>query len=185
MKGLVFREFIDLVEAKFGDDIVDEIIEAADLPSGGAYTAVGTYPHREMVSLVVELSRAVELPVDTLLDVFGHYLATDVFANKYASFFTEAGTTIEMLKKVEDHIHIEVMKLYPDAELPSFVFVASEDNRHEFRYESSRDMAPLADGLIKGTAAVFEETIEVEYESHVNDGAKFTRFFVTTPADGT
>ena len=34
MKGLVFREFIDLVEAKFGDDIVDEIIEAADLPSG-------------------------------------------------------------------------------------------------------------------------------------------------------
>ena len=46
-------------------------------------------------------------------------------------------------------------------------------------------MAPLADGLIKGTAAVFEETIEVEYESHVNDGAKFTRFFVTTPADGT
>jgi hypothetical protein len=60
MKGLVFREFIDLVETKFGDDIVDEIIEAADLPSGGAYPAVGTYPHSEMVSLVVELSRAVE-----------------------------------------------------------------------------------------------------------------------------
>lgn len=183
MKGLVFREFIDLVETKFGDDVADEIIEAADLPSGGAYTSVGTYPHSEMVALVVELSKVTELSVDTLLEVFGHYLATEVFAKNYAGFFAETGTTIEMLKEVEGHIHIEVMKLYPDAELPSFIFVASKDNRHEFRYESSREMAALADGLIKGTAAVFKETVEVEYKPCVEGDTRFTRFFVTLVSD--
>ena len=47
MKGMVFTELLDMVEDKFGIDMVDSIIEDADLPvSKGVYTAVGTYPRR-------------------------------------------------------------------------------------------------------------------------------------------
>ena len=53
MKGIVFSEFMDLVEEKFGWETIDELIESTNLPSGGSYTAVGTYPHSEIVSLVV------------------------------------------------------------------------------------------------------------------------------------
>ena len=42
MKGIVFTEFLEMVEAQFGLDTVDAIIENSDLPSRGAYTAVGT-----------------------------------------------------------------------------------------------------------------------------------------------
>lgn len=51
MKGMVFTEFLDFVAARFGDDMVDDIVEASPLESGGAYTAVGTYSHGEMVAL--------------------------------------------------------------------------------------------------------------------------------------
>ena len=52
MKGVVFTEFVEMVEARFGLPMLDRIIEAAQLPSGGAYSAVGTYDHGEMVQLV-------------------------------------------------------------------------------------------------------------------------------------
>ena len=56
MKGIVFKEFIDMVEATFGEEMLDTVIENSDLPSGGVYTSVGTYPHTELVAMVVTLS---------------------------------------------------------------------------------------------------------------------------------
>jgi hypothetical protein len=49
MKGMVFTEFLEMVEAKFSADMVDDIISDSDLPNGGAYTSVGTYDHSELV----------------------------------------------------------------------------------------------------------------------------------------
>ena len=56
MKGIVFTEFLELVEEKFGIEMVDEIITASNLESGGAYTAVGTYKFVEMINLLTALS---------------------------------------------------------------------------------------------------------------------------------
>ena len=52
MKGIVFTEFLDLVEDKFGLEMVDKIIQSSDLESGGIYTSVGTYKFSEMLQLV-------------------------------------------------------------------------------------------------------------------------------------
>jgi hypothetical protein len=35
MKGIVFAEFLELVEEKFGLEVVDRILQASTLPSGG------------------------------------------------------------------------------------------------------------------------------------------------------
>ena len=65
MKGIVFTEFMDMVE---------DIIEKSLLPNDGAYTAVGTYNHEEIVRMIANLSQVVDIPVTTLLEVFGKYL---------------------------------------------------------------------------------------------------------------
>lgn len=49
MKGIVFVEFLEMVESTFSAEMADDIIDACDLSSGGAYTSVGTYPHSEIV----------------------------------------------------------------------------------------------------------------------------------------
>jgi len=41
MKGIVFGEFMEMVEATFGDETVDMMVEQNNLASGGVYTAVG------------------------------------------------------------------------------------------------------------------------------------------------
>ena len=39
MKGIIFTEFLDMVEKKFSIETVDHIIEVSNLSSGGSYTA--------------------------------------------------------------------------------------------------------------------------------------------------
>lgn len=49
MKGIVFMGFLDMVEEKFGYDIVDEIILEGNFFLGGFYIFVGIYFYGEMV----------------------------------------------------------------------------------------------------------------------------------------
>ena len=79
MKGIVFREFISLVETQFSLETADHIIAASHLSSDGAYTTVGTYPHQEMVELVTHLSEATKISVKDLLHHFGRHHFFSVF----------------------------------------------------------------------------------------------------------
>jgi hypothetical protein len=78
MKGIVFTEFLDLVETKFGLEMVDTILNESELPSNGVYTAVGTYSFTEMVSLLTNLSKETGLVIDDLLLVYGEHFFTVV-----------------------------------------------------------------------------------------------------------
>ena len=55
MKGIIFTEFLDMVEAQFGLAVVDEIITNSHTVNNGVYTSVGTYDFNEMVALLVVL----------------------------------------------------------------------------------------------------------------------------------
>jgi hypothetical protein len=163
MKGIVFREFLDMVEDRFGMDLVDRIIEEADLPSGGAYTTVATYDHHEIIRLVDRLHRATGMPIPDLLRTFGHYLFGR-FYGLYPAFFAGVDSAFTMLEQVESIIHVEVRKLYPDAELPSFDTSRPDPDRLVMLYRSQRPFADVAEGLIRGCIDHFGEDIEVRRE---------------------
>lgn len=159
MKGLVFTEFFDMVESVFDADMVDTLIDNTNPPSQGAYTAVGSYDFQELSNMVVELSRLTGSKIEDLLLAFGKHLGAQ-FASKYTHFFTEAGGTIELLKQIDAHIHVEVRKLYPDAELPGFDFEEKGDT-FELHYFSTRPLADLALGLIMQTSAHYNENYKI------------------------
>ena len=154
MKGIVFTEFLEMVEEKFSDDMVDDIIDDADLASGGVYTSVGTYPHSEMVSLVVALSQHSGIEVPVLVKTFGQHLFGR-FSVLYPRFFPEGQGAFSFLESIENHIHVEVKKLYPDAQLPTFDTRREGDNTLIMLYQSKHPFATLAEGLIEGCLAHF------------------------------
>ncbi|WNJ20687.1 heme NO-binding domain-containing protein [Pontibacter sp. G13] len=175
MKGIVFTEFFDMVEDTFGFDMADDLVNECDLPSGGIYTAVGTYDHMEMVSLVSRLSEKSEVPLPTLLNAFGKHLMK-TFSSRYGTFFEESDSVFDFLSKIEDYIHVEVAKLYPDAELPRFDIQFNGPDILEMVYHSSRGMADLAEGLIEGSIAHFGEEIHIHREdfNEARTHSKFT-----------
>lgn len=175
MKGIVFTEFLAFVADLWGEDMVDDIIEVSALPSGGAYTSVGTYDHSEMVSLLIAVSKRAECSPDDLLQRFGFHLA-DRFALLFPAFFIRSPDFFTFLASIDDYIHVEVQKLYPDAELPSFEVMQTEGSEMTMRYRSSRKMEAFAEGLILGCARHFERKIIIQ-RSEDDDGS--TIFTVT------
>ncbi|MFO0629458.1 MAG: heme NO-binding domain-containing protein [Polyangiales bacterium] len=181
MKGVVFTEFLELVDARFGADMTESLVDGCELPSGGAYTAVGTYDHHEILTLVTALSARTGAPVAALVKAFGHHLA-GAFAKRYGAFFARAGGTFPMLRSVDEHIHVEVRKLYPDAELPRFDVEHHDDTRMVLVYRSSRPFADLAEGLIEATAAHFGDTITLQRSEIETSEGTAVRFEITREA---
>lgn len=162
MKGIVFTEFLDFVEEVASYDVVDEMIERADPPSGGVYTAIGKYDFAEMAALVGALSEILETPAPELIQSFGRHLFGR-FAVLYPNFFTAEMDAFSFLESIEGTIHVEVKKLYPDAELPRLDAVRNDDDTLTIQYESCRPLGTLCIGLIEGCAAHFGEELEIDH----------------------
>lgn len=181
MLGMVFTEFIEMVEDRFTAAVADAVIEGAKLPHGGAYTSVGYYPHEEMVALVVGLSERTGVAVPDLISVFGQHLLGR-FSQSYPHMFAQKATLFDFLESIDGEIHREVRKLYPDAQLPRFTVVKRTAGALSLAYESPRGMESLAEGLIKGAASHFAEPITIRYSPQPYQGRTVSMFEICKTA---
>lgn len=171
MKGIVFTEFLEMVEQTFGLETVDTIIEEADIPSQGAYTLVGTYDFNEMIQLVGALSEKTKIPVGELLFTFGHYLF-DSLVKIHPDVISAYSNPLGLLYSIEDHIHVQVKKLYPDAELPTFKVLEKTEDKMELVYASSRGLYQLAHGLMTKTFMHFGTHAKISCKLLKEDGTE-------------
>jgi hypothetical protein len=177
MKGVVFTEFLDMVEQAHGMEMVDAIIDDARPASGGAYTAVGTYDHHELIAMVHALSARTGAPTPVLIRQYGRHLFAR-FVKSFPQFFRNVHDAFDFLSRVDDHIHVEVRKLHPDAELPRFTVAGRSDEEMELLYRSSRPFADLAHGLIDGCLEHFRTRAEVRREDRVAGAEGGVRFSI-------
>jgi len=175
MKGIVFAEFLELVEDKFGFEMADDIIDKCDLPSDGAYTQVGKYDHQELIDLVSALSEETKISVEDLVKTFGQHLLFK-FTKSYPQYFDGVKTSFEFFDTIENKVHVEVKKLYPDAELPTFTPEIISDNEMKMTYRSKRPFSALAYGMMMGSAEFFNENIDIQMEDLSKEGNSHVEF---------
>lgn len=171
MKGIVFTEFLELVEDKFGIEMVDTIISQSTLESEGIYTAIGTYNFSEMLQLLQNLSKNTNISIDDLLLVYAEHFFS-VIETSYPGLLATYKDPIEMLSSIENHIHVEVKKIYPDAELPTFVVESKTENSLVMIYKSSRAMHHFGLGLMNKTFEHFNATADIVLEKIKEDGTE-------------
>lgn len=175
MKGIVFTEFLDLVDQTFSPDITEEMIIKAAPKSGGVYTATSTYDHQELIDMVVILSGMSKLSVRDLVKSFGQHLFR-VFSDSFPVKVNPKQELFEFLESVENYIHVEVRKLYPDAALPTITCTRQQDDVMDLQYASKCPFADLAEGLIEESASHFKTSISLRRidDGKANDAATFT-----------
>ncbi|THD67604.1 hypothetical protein E7Z59_08050 [Robertkochia marina] len=178
MKGIVFTEFLEMVENEFGLEVLDSIIENSELPSEGVYTSVGTYDFMEMQNLIVNLSKETGLEVDALLHAYGRYFF-DVLTSHHQDIFDLYSSPLDMLASIENHIHVHVRKIYPGAELPTFQIIDLQKNYLEMIYYSDRSMYMFAKGLMERTFEHYHSGYQIDLEKLAPDGSK-VRFKIVT-----
>lgn len=177
MKGIIFREFLEMVEQNHGYKTVDHIISNSTLESKGIYTSVGTYPHTELFELAASLSKSEGVDLTELFRAFG-VKAFETFTKAYKNMFTGYTDAFDFLTDVEGNIHVEVLKLYPEAELPTFTIEKHTEKELILIYQSSRKMAPFAEGLMEGCFKHFGTSAEIQTTPVSEDKTK-VRFRIT------
>lgn len=160
MKGVVFVELLTMAEEAFGESVVDDVLDKADLEHGGSYTTVGNYPCEELIKIVEAFSEHSGLSEEALQRKFGHWMM-GFFSTHYQGFFEDKTTSFEMLEAVDQEIHVEVLKLYPDAELPKFDTQRTGDGQLEMVYSSPRPLVSFCHGLIEACVENFNEKAEI------------------------
>ena len=175
MKGIVFTELLDMVESLFGTNMVDDTLDQCELESGGAYTTVGTYDHKEILQILGALSEQTGLPVSDLVYKYGYHLFFR-FNEIMPDFFKEPQSAFDFLESVHDYIHVEVKKLYPDAKLPNFETTRNGNTTLTMVYKSRCPFADLAEGLINGCVDFYKETINITSADN-NKKGEYSRIF--------
>ena len=175
MLGVVFTEFVDMVEAAFSEEVADQLLENPKLSTQGVYTSVGQYTHLDIIHMVVQLSEITGVEVDTLVQTFGKHLFSR-FVVRYPSFFETIDDPLDFLEGIETHIHTQVRSLYPQAQLPTFGEERVSPDHLILWYTSTRPFSQLALGLIQGASEHFGVPLEVKMEQLEAEVGHKTRF---------
>ena len=130
------------------------MLETTELPSGGIYTAVGTYDHQELIAMVIRLSQITEIPLPDLLQTYGQNLFGKLMET-LPQIIPKNQDCFQFIKAIDSYIHVEVEKLYPDAELPRLRCDEVGHDKLLLHYSSCRPFAKVAEGLLLGCADYF------------------------------
>ena len=175
MKGVVFVELLSMAETLLGEDTVDDILENSNLASGGAYSSVGNYPCSELMTLVGAFSQSSGQPAAVLQAAFGNWIFGK-FSESYTTFFEGKTDAFSMLEVIESEVHVEVRKIYPEAELPSFHTQRIKPDLLEMIYASERPLIDFCQGMIEACLAHFGQKAIITKE-HITTSACFAARF--------
>lgn len=180
MKGVVFTEFIEMIEDLMGLEFTNKVIDDARLANEGAYTAIGTYPHQDMFKLLESLSKHAQNPQGKILKGYGECL----FHRLSKSFQKELSahpSAFSFLLQFGELIKMETLKLHPEADMPVFKTQLLGPDSMEFLYTSPRKLGDLVEGLILGCIGYYNENIRIVREDLPTEGSSI-RFFLQKEA---
>jgi len=139
---------------------------------------VGVYDHRELLALVTALSKKMQISVEDLVHAFGEHLINR-FTEKFPQYFSAVNNCFDFLDTVDSTVHVEVKKLYPEAELPVFETLNKNQDSMQLLYSSSRPFSALAYGMMMGAAGVFNENISIKTEDFSGENGEKVKFTLT------
>jgi hypothetical protein len=138
-----------------------------------------------MVTLATNLSNLTGTALPDLLREFGRHLFKR-FLISFPAFFEGITSSWEFLPKVQSYVHMEVLKLHPDAELPVFTCTIADPETLVMTYQSRRNLPDPAEGLILACVEYFDEPLTATREAGSGEPPE-TRFILTPqrkPAHG-
>lgn len=161
--------------------LLDELLDwlPAVLPPGGPEVA---RPHRppadDQAIWEAASTAAVALGIspEQMLRRFGRHLFPRL-ARRFPAFFVDTDDAIAFVARLETHVLGEVRTLFPATPLPAVTVVSARPGPAiELRYDGPAALAALAEGLVLGCVAYFEDTVRVARILHDGPGTDAVRF---------
>ncbi|WP_270728202.1 heme NO-binding domain-containing protein [Shimia sp. Alg240-R146] len=177
MKGVVFVELIRMAESVMGEEAVDDILDKVNLESDGAFSSVGNYPCSELMTLVGAFGAHLNAPVEALQVQFGEWMF-ERFVEGYPAFFVGKHDGFDMLDSIENEVHVEVRKLYPEVELPTFATERPAEQQLKMVYSSERPLQHFCRGMVEACMTHFGHDFTVDMQEASENGRFRAEFLV-------
>lgn len=167
MKGVVFNLLNDMVEVTYGLAAWDALLSKTGLD--GIYVATESYPDTQLYALVGAASEMTSIDASDLIRAFGRHMIPN-FVQQYPVFFGAGMRLKDFLLTIDQVVHVEVRKLFPDAGLPEFRYSDAAPDELVMLYRSPRRLCRLAEGLIDGAATHFGEQYSLDHSVCMHAG---------------
>jgi len=154
MKGVIFNLLERFIVDGWGDHVYDEILAGCPLHTQGAFVGPATYPDADLFAIVGKTCERLGLPPATALHAFGRYLAPRL-AERVPGLVAAHAHPKTFLQTIDDVIHVEVRKLFKDAQPPRVTWTDPGPDQLVLHYSSTRPLCGLVGGLIEGTGLMF------------------------------
>lgn len=175
MKGIVFNILEDFICQNWGDEKYEEILALCPLKTKEPFVGPGSYPDSDLTLIAAKAAEVLGVPLNQALRSFGEF-AFMKFSLKFPQFTRDAQSARDFLLTVDSVIHVEVKKLYPDAETPRFSYQDLSENQLIIVYQSRRKLCALMEGLINGVAEHYKTRIDHRQRKCVCDGDSVCEF---------
>lgn len=162
MMGLVFNIAQDVVEATFGPDVWDAVIETAGVD--GAYTMLAAYPDDEFESLVRAAGGVIGISQTDVLVMVGRR-GFGALLERHADALAGRPDWRTLLAGLDGEIHRDARKVYPEGELPRLDLRPAPDGAVAVVYRSRRRWCDLAEGLVLGVGDWYDVSLETRHVS--------------------
>lgn len=168
MKGLVFELLKKRIVADHGIKAWGTILDQAGLEGG--YQTQENYPHQELLTLLEAAKPYTRRTGRDAQRWFGRR-AFHQLAGEFYHLFRDHDSTVSFAKAINTHVHPEVRKHYPGAELP----VLHLDNDPPsgdllLRYDSPRGLCSFAEGILEGVGNLYGEKVTIDQPQCVHKG---------------
>ncbi|MCI4663696.1 MAG: heme NO-binding domain-containing protein [Neomegalonema sp.] len=159
MYGLVFNEFLDFFGDQYGSDALEDVLSAANAPSGGYYVRDGAYQFSEMTALVSAAAGVAEISHRALLNAFGRHLGRR-FSEADPQFFCAYDNVLDLLTAIDGKLHEMLRGLYPN-DAPKVDVLERDSRAVRLSYDHCRRLEYIATGLFTEAARHYGDKVEV------------------------
>jgi hypothetical protein len=154
MKGIIFNLLESFIVDSWGEERFERIMSSCPLHTKTAFVGPGTYPDADLFALVARTTDELGVDTHTALRSFGRY-ALPRLAAKFDVFVRDHRHPKSFLCTVDSIIHVEVRKLFAQAEPPHIWHEDPAPDQLVLHYQSKRQLCALFEGLLDGTADYF------------------------------
>jgi len=180
MKGEIFNILEDFVVENWGEEVFEEIYDNIhnNLITKEPFVGPGTYPDSDFMSMVNATVEKLGVPLDQAMHAFGKYCFPRLGA-KMPGYVEGFDHPKDFLKTVGDVIHVEVKKVFKDANPPDFKYRDPAPDKLVMIYQSKRKFYDFLEGLLAGTADHFNTEISVKREIVATEPDEICEFELT------
>ena len=156
MKGEIFNLLEAFVVAQFGEVVFERILERSHerLTTREAFVGPGTYPDQDFMTIFLEATLQTGVSAGVAQFEFGRFCFPRLVSKLPKGMIASAGAR-DFLKSIHEVIHVEVRKIYRDAEPPNFTYAEPDAKTLVMTYRSRRGLFDLVEGLIAGCAEYY------------------------------